>query len=64
VSDLEGVVGKRAQSIYQTDRRSTSWLKVKNPNYTQIRARHEVFDARRDHRVVGRRRLTPALRLI
>jgi len=34
--DLEGVVAKWSHGTYQTDGRSTSWLKIKNPNYSQI----------------------------
>jgi len=44
--DLEGVVGKWAQGTYRTDGRATSWLKIKNPDYTQMRDRHELFASR------------------
>jgi bifunctional non-homologous end joining protein LigD len=44
--DLEGVVGKWSAGTYRRDGRYTSWLKIKNPDYTQIRDRHELFDAR------------------
>jgi ATP-dependent DNA ligase len=44
--DLEGIVGKWTHGTYQTDGRRTSWLKVKNPTYTQMRDRHELFAAR------------------
>jgi bifunctional non-homologous end joining protein LigD len=47
--DLEGIVGKWGSGTYQTDGRSTSWVKIKNPEYTQIRDRHELFE-RREHR--------------
>jgi len=43
--DLEGIVGKWAHGTYQTDGRSTSWVKIKNPEYSQIRDRHELFSA-------------------
>ena len=42
----KAVVGNWAQGTYQTDGRRTSWLKVKNPDYSQMRDRHELFDAR------------------
>ena len=42
--DLEGIVGKWAQGAYRTDGRATSWLKIKNPGYTQIRDFHELFN--------------------
>ena len=39
--DLEGIVG-----TYRTDGRATSWLKIKNPDYSQMRDRHELFASR------------------
>jgi bifunctional non-homologous end joining protein LigD len=62
--DLEGIVGKWAHGTYQTDGRSTSWLKIKNPEYSQIRDRHELFLAGQHERL--RRRgatIRPELRL-
>jgi bifunctional non-homologous end joining protein LigD len=44
--DLEGIVAKWARGPYHTDGRSTSWLTIKNPDYTQMRDRHELFSAR------------------
>ena len=44
--DLEGIVAKWGRGTYQTDGRRTSWLKIKNPAYTQIRDRHELFEQR------------------
>lgn len=44
--DLEGVVGKWAPGTYQRDGRSTSWVKVKNVNYSQAEGREELFEAR------------------
>jgi hypothetical protein len=40
--DLEGVVGKWANGTCQTDGRCTSWVKFKNPEYSQMEARHEL----------------------
>lgn len=51
--DLEGVVAKWANGAYQTGD-STSWLKIKNPDYTQTQGRHELFESRRS-RFEGRR---------
>jgi ATP-dependent DNA ligase len=48
--DLEGVVGKWAEGTYQTDGASTSWLKVKNRQYSQMTGRHELFAERRSER--------------
>jgi hypothetical protein len=45
--DLEGVA-KWATRIYQCDGCGTSLLKIKNPEYSQIQGRHELFD--RKHR--------------
>jgi ATP-dependent DNA ligase len=43
--DLEGIVGKWAHGTYRTDGRATSWVKIKNLDYTQMRDRHELFSA-------------------
>ena len=43
---LEGIVAKWADGTYQTDGRSTSWLKIKNPDYSQMDGRHELFAPR------------------
>ena len=43
--DLEGIVAKWARGTYQCDGRGTSWLKIKNPDYSQMKGRHELFDA-------------------
>jgi bifunctional non-homologous end joining protein LigD len=42
--DLEGVVGKWAEGTYQSDGRSTSWVKVKNPAYSQLAGRADLFE--------------------
>jgi ATP-dependent DNA ligase len=42
--DLEGLVGKWARESDVSDGRSTSWVKIKNRNYTQIAERHELFE--------------------
>jgi ATP-dependent DNA ligase len=44
--DLEGIVAKWARGTYRTDGRTTSWLKIKNRDYTQMRDRHELFASR------------------
>jgi len=45
--DLEGIVGKWKFGTYRTDGRQTSWIKVKNPTYSQAEGRHELFEKRR-----------------
>lgn len=47
--DLEGIVAKWANGTYRTDGRATSWLKIKNPDYTQMIDRHELFADRQRH---------------
>jgi len=45
--DLEGTVGKWADGQYQSDGRVTSWVKIKNPAYSQMDGRRELLEARR-----------------
>ena len=61
--DLEGVVAKWVHGIYQSDGRATSWLKIKNTEYTQALGRRELFEARRERRQRRRSYRTPELRL-
>ena len=61
--DLEGVVGKWRRGTYQVTGRGTSWVKIKNPDYTQIRDRHELFD-RPGSRDRARAQVRPELRLV
>jgi bifunctional non-homologous end joining protein LigD len=61
--DLEGVVAKWAHGTYQTDGRGTSWLKIKNPEYSQIVDRHELFARREPPRHRHHAALRPELRL-
>jgi ATP-dependent DNA ligase len=43
--DLEGMVCKRKNSPYRaTEKPSPHWIKVKNPNYTQLERREELFE--------------------
>jgi bifunctional non-homologous end joining protein LigD len=57
--DTEGVVAKWSRGRYCTDGATTSWLKVKNPDYSQAVGRHELFAERRR----GARSSTNAYRL-
>jgi bifunctional non-homologous end joining protein LigD len=45
--DLEGIVGKWANGTYRTDGR-TSWLKIRNPQYSQWTGRRGLFETRRN----------------
>ena len=42
--DLEGIVAKRKDGIYDPD--ATMWVKVKNASYSQARDRWELFERR------------------
>jgi ATP-dependent DNA ligase len=53
--DLEGIVGKWARGRYERDGVSTSWVKIKNPDYSQGVGRRELFEARRDERQARRK---------
>jgi ATP-dependent DNA ligase len=43
-SDLEGIVAKRKDGLYTPE--ETSWVKVKNPQYSQAEGREELFERR------------------
>ena len=45
--DMEGIVCKPMISPYRTIRGKTTWIKVKNPNYSQAEERKELFNKRR-----------------
>ena len=59
--DLEGIGGECAHGTYRTDGRATSWLKIRNREYTQMRDRHELFAARQAGPPRGRTLLRPDL---
>jgi len=40
--DMEGVVGKWEHGVYD----QPSWVKIKNPKYSQVAGRREKFEAR------------------
>jgi bifunctional non-homologous end joining protein LigD len=42
--DLEGIVAKRKDGLYTPE--ETSWVKIKNPRYSQAAGRHELFERR------------------
>ncbi len=45
--DLEGIVAKPEASPYRELKGKTTWVKVKNPAYTQGEGRQELFNSRR-----------------
>jgi bifunctional non-homologous end joining protein LigD len=42
--DLEGVVAKWKQGQYIADNRRSSWVKIKNPRYSQLQGREDLFE--------------------
>ena len=44
--DLEGIVAKLGNGAYDCQH-GTSWIKIKNPGYTQIVGRQELFEKRK-----------------
>jgi ATP-dependent DNA ligase len=44
--DLEGIVAKWKHGRYHTDGGLTSWLKIRNRQYSQMAGRPELFGAR------------------
>ena len=47
VMDLEGIVCKPVISPYREVKGRTTWIKVKNPDYSQAEGRRELFNQRR-----------------
>jgi hypothetical protein len=57
-------LGKWCDGRYETDGVSTLWVKIKNPDYSQMVGRRELFETRRNQRRrSGRDHQAPALRL-
>ena len=44
-NDLEGIVAKRRDGLYTPE--ETSWVKIKNRNYSQKEGRRELFEPKR-----------------
>jgi len=61
--DLEGVVAKWRGGTYQTGTK-TSWLKIRNPHYSQWDGRRDLFDARSDNATRRTRWVRPQLELV
>jgi bifunctional non-homologous end joining protein LigD len=59
--DLEGIVAKQKFSPYTADRDSSTWFKIRNPQYSQMVGRAELFERERhDEPVPGWHRCTLA----
>ena len=50
--DLEGIVAKWKDAAYNPAAIPLSWIKVKNPDYSQARGRHELFERQTRHPTV------------
>jgi ATP-dependent DNA ligase len=61
--DLEGIVGKWAHGCYQTEGSRTSWVKIKNPAYSQTIGRAELFEDRQQRRHSASKARPPELQL-
>ena len=57
--DLEGIVAKWRNGRYESDGISTSWIKIKNSEYSQVTGRREILEARSDRQRVSRRGARP-----
>ena len=45
--DLEGVVAKHSFGPYTTEPKRTTWFKIRNPKYSQMEGREELFERER-----------------
>jgi ATP-dependent DNA ligase len=45
--DLEGIIAKHSYGPYVTDLQRTTWVKIKNRNYSQMAGREELFNRER-----------------
>jgi bifunctional non-homologous end joining protein LigD len=45
--DLEGIVAKQKHAPYVMEREHSTWFKIRNPNYSQIIGREELFERER-----------------
>jgi hypothetical protein len=45
--DLEGIVAKQSAGVYVTERERTTWFKIRNPKYSQMEAREDLFERER-----------------
>jgi hypothetical protein len=45
--DLEGIVAKHRLAPYRSTADAATWLKIRNPHYSQWAGRHELFERER-----------------
>jgi bifunctional non-homologous end joining protein LigD len=53
--DCEGIVAKWKHGTYSSNGIHTSWLKIRNPEYSAMHGRRELSEQRRDRRAIRRR---------
>jgi ATP-dependent DNA ligase len=65
-SDLEGIVAKWKYGRYHSDGYTTSWFNIKNPRYSQVDGRADLFAARKpgSHSKSARPVLCPELQAV
>jgi hypothetical protein len=45
--DLEGIVAKHSHGNYVTERERTTWFKIRNLKYSQMKGREKLFERER-----------------
>jgi hypothetical protein len=50
--DLEGIVAKHATAPYLSYHAISTWYKIKNPHYSQMAGRQELFEQERHNEPV------------
>ncbi len=43
---MEGIVAKWKDGLYVLDSRKSTWIKIRHPEYSQLKGRHELFKKR------------------
>jgi bifunctional non-homologous end joining protein LigD len=51
--DLEGIVAKHKHAPYVTERKQSTWYKIRNPNYSQWAGREKLFERDRSKEPVA-----------
>jgi len=51
--DLEGIVAKQKHAPYVSEGEQSTWFKIRNPNYSQIVGREELFERERHREPVA-----------
>jgi ATP-dependent DNA ligase len=51
--DFEGIVAKHMHGNYVVETERTTWFKIRNPKYTQMEGREELFERERHYEPVA-----------